>query len=112
MVVRGGPGENMELDPSVVAAINEDFDEIYRNIDDDNVAGDIEAEKTRTSIIEDVIVTTAETAVPHNLGKEPSYYFVVPKNAATWYENRRPDRSFIYLKVSTGSMTANVIAQG
>jgi hypothetical protein len=101
-----------EIDPGVVAAINEDTDNLHRQVRNDNIRPGINASKVVHYRVTGIELTTDEAEVPHTIEQTPFSYFVVPKSAGVWYESREPDSRAVYLKASTGSMTVDVLIQG
>jgi hypothetical protein len=101
-------GGVMQVDPDAVAAIDEDIDNLYRNIQNENLRPGIEATKIRHHVESGVALTTDEAAVPHNLGVVPLEWAAVGNAAQIIYESKDSDSSFVYLKAD-GNVTARVI---
>lgn len=100
--------------PDVIAAINEDLDQIHRDIREGNIKGTMSHQKLNHQVVEGVVLNSStETVVPHSLGYVPLYYHVNVKSdeGETWYESRRADDKAVYLTAS-GTMTVDVIIRG
>lgn len=99
------------IDEKAVAAINEDFDNLHRNIRDENIR-EVSARKIKNSVITSVAIATDVTIIPHTLGIVPHDYRVTPLGSDTaWYQSKAPDANNVYLVAPT-AMTANIIVEG
>jgi Icc-related predicted phosphoesterase len=101
---------NGNLDPEFVAALNNDIDELYRNISDENVV-QISVTKIISRRQNNITISTTETQIPHLLGRVPQVLTVIPKNNATWWQVKDPDSAYIYLQASS-DLVADIIVQG
>jgi hypothetical protein len=105
------PDGTMIVDPDAIAAINEDIDNLYRNIQNENIRPGIEATKIRHHVEENVALGTDEAAVPHNLGVVPLEWGAMVKGDGYVYQTKDSDSNFVYLKANT-AVTADVIVKG
>lgn len=100
-----------EVDGSVIAAINDDMQGAYRNIQNDALGQNIRASKIKHIVVEDVALGTAEVPVRHNFGHAPLFYHVTLQASSNWYESKEPDAMNVYIR-ATSNVTANVFIQG
>lgn len=106
-----------EIDPQFVAALNEDLDNLHRNILPANIKGQVPYAKIKHTVLKDVVIRTVETLVPHSLGAVPAFYHVNVKStgyygsAPSVWETAPPDAVSIYLQADAEA-TVDVIVRG
>jgi len=104
-------GVEVQLDDQAVQALNEDIDDVYKNIRGHNIRGQIGHSKLRSKKIQNLALTTNEAAIPHSLGVTPEGIQVVPLTNGVWYQSKKPDATCIYLTASA-AMTVDIKVEG
>lgn len=100
-----------KIEPAAVAAIDQDFDSLFRGVADENLKKGIRNEKLKNVILRNIVLGTDEIIVNHGFGYAPHFYNVIPKSNVVWYESREPDTSNVYL-IAAAAVTVDVIIQG
>lgn len=108
-IIQKANGE-LVVDPQAVAALDEDLQENSR-IKAADIKDKIQHSKMRKVRVNDVSLSTDERAVPHGFGFVPEEYNVICRGEGYWYESRRPDTQFVYVKANA-DVTADVIIKG
>lgn len=95
-------GDEGQLDPHAIAALKESTDELYRNISNENIrTNSIDARKLRSVKLKDVkLYQNQVNRVPHGLGTVPYFYIMIPQDNLIWYEEKEPDKNYLYLRTS------------
>ncbi len=104
-----------EVDPGVIAAIDQDLDGIYRrNIGNDNVApGAIGANRIKHVVVRNVAIATNGTPVAHGFGYPPNFFYVTPTEGSIvdWRQDKVADNVNVYIKAGV-AFTADVKIEG
>ena len=102
------------FDAPNLVRINQDLDELNREVDDARVSASagISATKLKATDLGEVTVGTTEVVVRHRLGAPPFFLHLTMRSVGAVYESKRADANMAYLKADAAGRKVHVVAFG